>query len=304
MLLNVVLRTSPILVVALGLPSGLRSQTWTDELLQMTPHNACASVALHLAPRKLLTELRRGLLGKTAEQFVEQALRSTKKYKSLDTLLATLETDLEPRLGIVIRRNMRSKTTAKAFPAQHESNRPQWALVLWCKRNEKGLARTIVVNELIQTVNQHRSAFQITIAYRMSVKDTRGSSVMEFAMPAIPGTGSLVLGTIGDKIFISNSGPWLHTLLNARSGRLPSLAGTAAKKETVAKLTREGTGLCWLVGSELRALAADLAEKPVTAQPTLALLGSFGSVRAQFELANQKLRVWLRLLFDDSRERK
>ena len=193
----------------------LRSE-WMDEFFGMVPQTAVAAAALRLPAGDFINELFEDVLDRDERLVVNEQLKKTGKYKNFGELVARINSAVRPRVGVVLRPNRRSEKTKAAFDVHNESPFPQWAWVFWIKRDRRGRLMSKPLSELINLLNTHRGAFNVTKAYTLKLAGGGSSDVaFEFAIPQIPGTGNIAVCTYGEYFIFGNSGPFIESMAQA-----------------------------------------------------------------------------------------
>jgi hypothetical protein len=230
----------------------------TAPFQRMIPWDACAAAEFEASPKFAAHRILEFALGKEARKDLEEGLARTRRYKSTAQLIEALHASLESRIGIVLRCNMRSESTQKLFPVESEHATPQWAFLFRLKTDEKGRPLTKPFLDLYATLNENRRAFGIRAAFKLFLKN-RSDNALEFAVPRVPATGCLAIGVVGRRAFISNSGPFLHKIINAsgEQSHRPKFRAVAHEKDP-------RRGLVWVNRRTLPELLEDLGDRKET----------------------------------------
>lgn len=198
---------------------------WMDEFFGMVPQTAVAAAALRLSAGAFITELFEDVLDRDERLLINEQLRKTGKYKNFAELIAQINRSVQPRVGVVLRPNRRSQKTIDTFDVHNPSPFPQWAWVFWIKKDVRGRLKSAPLSKLIDLLNTHRGAFNITQAFTLTLAGGGSSDkAFEFAIPQIPGTGNIAVCTYGQYFIFGNSGPFIEQMTRALvDARVPSM---------------------------------------------------------------------------------
>ena len=236
---------------------------WMDRFFRMVPREACGAAALRLSAGAFIRELVKDALDKDSRAEVNSAIRRTGKYKGLDSLVADLEANLRPRVGVILRPNRRSADSKEKFKVKFESPFPQGAWVFWVRKgNRSGRPLNQPFKDLIHLINQHRTAFAITSAFKLTLAGGGASAdvAYEFAIPDIPGTGSIAICTYGEYFIISTSGPLIHSIVAARTGKVRSRSDDPDFAEFVEEMPSALNGVAFAWADQLTEVLKDFEQ--------------------------------------------
>ena len=198
-----------------------------DQFFNMVPTDACGAAALRLPAGDFIAEIAEDYLSREERQEINDRDQAHGQVQAdlEDALIKTLDTSLQPRVGVILRPNIRSAESVKLFKVHSESPFPQWAWVFWIKKDYKGRMQSKALNELIKMFGEHRATFNIKNAWKLDLSGSGGRSdaAFEFAIPQIPGTGSLAVCTYGDYFIFGNSGPFILRMVRALNGKDTSI---------------------------------------------------------------------------------
>ena len=221
---------------------------WLDPFLTMVPIDACACAAMRMPAGEFLREMFRAL-----EQPQRDLLNDCARkvgYSGVTDLIEKLEGSFLPRTGFVFRKNVRDKDFAVAEPTPV----PQIAWVFWTREGAKK-----PLKDLIDTLYRYVDTFNLK-PYKLNMTaDREGDSACEFANPQIPGTGQFAL-MVFDRFFIlSNSGPLIRDMFQARFEPRYSVMSSP----NLTKLNAEGeipnsvNGFVYIQGRQLQTVLED-----------------------------------------------
>lgn len=222
---------------------------WLDPFLTLVPADACAAAALRMPAGDFLREMYRAL-DREEQDLVNDALRKTGKYDSAFDLIAKIEPALLPRTGFVFRKNTPDPEIKVANP----SPMPQVAWVFWLRQ---GGERT--VQEFLEILKDFYTAFGFTGAWKLpiGVGGPEGDATLEFTNPQIPGTGEIATLVYERFFALSNSGPLITHMFQARLGRRPSITSRPDFEELSAELPPAVNGFVFLQADELARVLRD-----------------------------------------------
>lgn len=232
---------------------------WLDPFLSMVPADACAAVAMRMPAGDFLVEMYQAL-DQAEKDLFEERLKMTGKYDSVADLLDKLGLAFQDRIGFVFRKKVEDPQIKVANPAPV----PHIAWVFWLHPDGKKIA-----HDFVETISNYRRNFNLG-AYILGLGlsgasqgggegqvKIDGDAALEFTNPQIPGTGSFAVLFYDQFFIISNSGPMITQMLQARIGKQPSVRTRRDIESFRDELPNAVNGFVYVQATELRSVLED-----------------------------------------------
>lgn len=233
---------------------------WLDPFLSLVPADACAAVAMRMPAGDFLVEMYQAL-DQAERDLFEERLKMTGKYESVADLLEKLGLAFQDRIGFVFRQKVDDAQIKVANPAPV----PHIAWVFWLHDDGKKIA-----HDFVETISNYRRNFNLG-AYILGLGlsgasqggggqgpvKIQGDAALEFTNPQIPGTGSFAVLFYDQFFVISNSGPMITQMLQARIGRQPSVRTREDIEAFREELPNAVNGFVYVQARELRSVLED-----------------------------------------------
>jgi hypothetical protein len=233
---------------------------WLDPFLSLVPEDACAAAAMRMPAGDFLVEMYQAL-DQAERDLLDERLKMTGKYEGVPDLLDKLALAFQDRIGFVFRRKVADPDIKVANPAPV----PHIAWVFWLRDDGKQIA-----HDFVETVSRYRKNFNLganILALGLTGADTnsadgevriRGDAALEFTNPQIPGTGSFAVLFYDQFFVISNSGPMIRAMFQARMGLRNSIrVGRSDLEMYRNELPNAINGFVYVQARELRGVLED-----------------------------------------------
>ncbi|MBK8975981.1 MAG: hypothetical protein IPM29_08650 [Planctomycetes bacterium] len=181
-------------------------QHWLDPFLRMVPADAVAAAALRVQAGDFLQEMLRAL-DPELRRGIDEQIQRTGQYDSMSALLDDLEIALLPRLGAVFQRPD-PNAKVSTFDTFEPSPAPHVAWVFWIDDRFRNK-----VDKLFDFFARFYETLGFKGAYDLNVGV---DAAREYANPNIPGTGGIAILIYREFLVLSNSGPLIAALMDAR----------------------------------------------------------------------------------------
>lgn len=214
-------------------------KAWLAPLLETVPDEAALVGALSIPARDFLDGVY-GLLDEVETDWLDTALRRT-PLEGTNGLIDMLSEVLQPRVAVVVRRNIQDPD----IPVAEPSPLPQIAFVFWID----GDARP----PLIDILRRHYQTLGFENAYELAVARNARDRILELTNREIIATGEIALSMTDSLLLIGNSGPLIRTLLTTQRRGAASIAD-ALDGVSLADPNR-GSGIAILHVPNLRRIA-------------------------------------------------
>jgi hypothetical protein len=196
------------------------------------PDDACALAAMRMPAGPFLRQMYRAMDNDT-RLLLEDGVKRTGVYKSVDELLGQLELAFLPRTGFVFRKN----TPDPAIPVNDPAPLPQIAWVFWLR----------------PAGGRDGPAYYLDL-------EGRADKILECTNPNIPATGSMAFLFFDQFLIVSNSGPLIRSMIAARDGRTGSVLGRREMRTSLEELSPSINGFVYLQGLELEKVLVAMDE--------------------------------------------
>ncbi len=225
------------------------NRKWLRPFMSMVPANACAFAAMRMPAGDFMREMF-GALTETERTEIDELLRRTDDFESMNSLIDTMALALSPRTGFVFRANEVDRATAEMIAVADPAPVPQVAWVFWMESGREG-----VLTELVEKITNNFQLLGFTTAYDLplGVGGSIGKdAAREFLNPQIPGTGSIATLVYPPFFVLSNSGPLIRDMMQARLlSAAPSILGNPDLDEYLRDVPDAVNGLVFLQSNEI-----------------------------------------------------
>ncbi|MEO0479075.1 MAG: hypothetical protein AAF196_06310 [Planctomycetota bacterium] len=229
-------------------------RVWLDPFFTLVPREACAAAALRVPAADFLREMAAAIDPEIRRE-IDQLIKSTGRYESLDGLVETLRPSLRDRIGVVFKRqqdpNQFNTEGAERIETYDPSADPDVAWVFWLDDRFRGQVRN-----LIRFMQEQHRTFEFRLTDLPIVNAASGDVAQEFNSPNIPATGQLVACLFRDFFIFSNSGGLVRNMVQAQLDS-SHLGNMKAFQPIEAELGQKLNGFVWLNGPRLVEVAED-----------------------------------------------
>ena len=226
-----------------------------DKVARLAPSRAVALGAIRVPVIMFMKNLY-DLLDSDTKELIQDSLRGTGRFYSVEQAIYTFFTGFYPRVGFIVRTN--DYPPIGNDPETDGVPIPAVAFIFWCRAGE-----TKRIQHFIEFIKKYNSQWGFTRTFRLPAGPKDSYEILEFHSPQISGTGSMAIMSKKEfereetELFIANSARLVREMINVRfrEGQDP-LEASDSWRDFRFELPKFMSGYIYVNGYELADLIA------------------------------------------------